>query len=526
MSVRSLIGSLVLSLLLSGLVTAQGGYLKQDFPRYGLDALPVPKRWDAVPVQPTEEFIALSWAEELPDKGDRRERRKLRPTLDLVSLAVVPDPEGEEESSSGDDSGRARKLPVVSVDRYLKRVGGAAGWKQEGDTEQLDEKEGRERYVRRFVRGANIGRRGVSAGTAGWVFEWRTPERVQFLFGQCAPEDADEMIKIWRHMATKVKLVDPVEPDLSKWMRHYEKNPELKDPAFRLNVRARLTEVKGWKAEDTENYLIVFSTTDKALIRVLKRELEAIRRAYEEIFPPDQPVDEVSVLRVCKDQAEYFAYGGPAGSGGYWSPVAEELVFYDYQDEGQKRGSGKANSRIVLYHEAFHQYVHYAAGDLAPHSWFNEGTGDYFSGARFDRAGKVSAIGPNPWRVEAIQYFVDNDRHLSLRDLFHAAKSKYYANAQVAYAQGWSLVYFLRTSRVVAKRPDWAKIHPTYYTALKADWSARRAQLEADGVEKSSSEYAEAQQASRDAAIEAALVNVNLRELELAWTEFVHELDD
>ena len=40
-----------------------------------------------------------------------------------------------------------------------------------------------------------------------------------------------------------------------------------------------------------------------------------------------------------------------------------------------------ADTLAVLYHEAFHQFIFYSVGEVAPHSWFNEGHGDYFSGA-------------------------------------------------------------------------------------------------------------------------------------------------
>ena len=511
MSFRSLWLFVLFALSFASAPAAQGGYAKQDFPRYGLEDLPVPKRWDAIPVEPTEKRVVLSWAEELPDERDRKARRRQRPTLDLVVL----DLSGKQAEDEGTDSDA-----VVSVLRYLRSLSRLGEWTQLGETEELDEEAGRTRRIRRF-RGKGPGASGVT-----WVFEWNTADRVQFLLGRCHEDDLDELAKIWRHMATRVKLVDPVEPDMSKWVRFYERKPKFLDPAFRLEARKRLEDVKGWKAEDTENYLIVYSTKDKALIRVLKRELEAIRRAYEEIFPPTEPVRNVSVLRVCKDKAEYQAYGGPAGSGGYWSPVAEELVFFDYEDEGRKRGSGKANSRIVLYHEALHQYVHYAAGDLAPHSWFNEGTGDFFSGARFDSSGSVSKIGINPWRIEAIQYFVENGRTLSLGDLFEASKREFYAKADVCYAQAWSLVYFLRTSREVRKHPKWSRIHPRYYEALKEEWAARRLVLEEDGVAPYTAPYLEAQAEARDRALEIALFQVDLPELERAWAAFVHELDD
>ena len=54
----------------------------------------------------------------------------------------------------------------------------------------------------------------------------------------------------------------------------------------------------------------------------------------------------------------------------------------------------------VLYHEAFHQYIYYSVGKVAPHSWFNEGHGDYYAGARY--ADKKFTIRPFAWRVPAV----------------------------------------------------------------------------------------------------------------------------
>ena len=54
---------------------------------------------------------------------------------------------------------------------------------------------------------------------------------------------------------------------------------------------------------------------------------------------------------------------------------------------GGRRTSNR-DSLLVLYHEAFHQYIYYAVGEVAPHDWFNEGHGDYFSGAVIPTYGK------------------------------------------------------------------------------------------------------------------------------------------
>ncbi len=524
-SLGHLVRGLLFCLLLVSLganARAQGGYSKQDHPRFGIKGLPVPKRWVPVPVPPTEEHVVLSWAEKVPGEKDRQERRSIRPTLEVVRLDI--DPEVEDESSTADKPRRGQT--INSVETYLRSLTGRGGWEAVRGTEALDSVGGRQRYIREYVFESGQRNNTQSQVLVGWVFEWRTDTQVQFFFGQCAREDSEEMVKIWRHMATKVKLVEPKEPDLSKWVRYYEKHPRLRGAEFRLTVRARMSGLKGWEIEDTENYLILYSTKDQALIRLLKRELEAIRRAYEGLFPTPEPLEVVSVLRVCKDKDEYTAYGGPPSSGGYWSSVAEELVFFDYEDVGREACSGKANARVVLYHEAFHQYVHYAAGDISPHSWFNEGTGDYFSGARFDGRGVVSTITPNPWRLETIIDLVKRDRVMDLEDLFSASKTEYYRNGSANYAQGWSLVYFLLTSRVVARRPEWAKIHPLYYATLQDEWGVLRAGLQAEGKLDDGVAYRGAQEEARDSALEAALQGVDVNELQEAWKAFVRDLED
>ena len=72
---------------------------------------------------------------------------------------------------------------------------------------------------------------------------------------------------------------------------------------------------------------------------------------------------------------------GNPRSAGYWNSRTEELVLFDAEEHERGKRPDDSGTFIVLYHEAFHQYIHYSTGELPPHSWFNEGYGDYFSGA-------------------------------------------------------------------------------------------------------------------------------------------------
>src|SRR4030095_1230319 len=91
-------------------------------------------------------------------------------------------------------------------------------------------------------------------------------------------------------------------------------------------------------------------------------------------------------------------YGGPPGTAGYWNDEAEELVFFDMDD---RKDMADDNTLAVLYHEAFHQYIYYSVGNVAPHSWFNEGHGDYYAGAKYGTT--RFTIEPFRWRVPVLK---------------------------------------------------------------------------------------------------------------------------
>jgi hypothetical protein len=264
--------------------------------------------------------------------------------------------------------------------------------------------------------------------------------------------------------------------------------------------------VKGWNVivSPKKNYVVIYNTKARRndfLAKTIAKNIEAIReQIYEVQFPPSKPIDTVSVCRVCGDRAEYHQYGGPGGSAGYWSSGTEELVFYDASPSRKVDDDTLA----VLYHEAFHQYIFYSVGEVAPHSWFNEGHGDYYAGAKY-RAPKFK-IGPFDWRVGIVKAAIragpcsyeekklpDGTRQRTwersgggyspLVALVDMSQPEYYSYPGVSYAQGWSLVYFLR--EIVPKNPKWnekwGKILPTYFDVLKAEVAKMKGEGSASG---------------------------------------------
>ena len=489
----------------------QGGYRTEKLRQYGLE-FPVPRRYEAIPTQPTEKLVVRKWFGEPAKKTKYRFDK--RPEALLVILPVAEEEVEAQRTSADGGEGTPSSIQDFFLQRYSAKK---ASWRL-GARDALDSKG---TYVRFEY---PLEPKGLYSGRSGRAFTWKGPDRTVCLIASCVAEDFNKQLKIWRRMAGKMELSAPGVAGTSTSERYYAKHKNFKDPKFRIELRDTLP--RGWKADDTENFIFLYSTKDEKLLRILKRELEAIRKAYLERFPALEEIRAVSAVRVCRDKAEYRDYGGIPGSAGYWNYVAKELVFYD-----QGKGDGRADSRIVLYHEAFHQYIYYCAGEVSPHSWFNEGHGDYFSGARFSRTGAISKIGTNPWRLPYVKRLIDSGQHRTFDDILYLDKPRFYADGARCYAQAWSIVYFLREAKKVRAHKRWRTILPTYFETLRSTFQAELDALEErarDDPEVAGPDdpeaLAEVKQKAREAAIERALAGVDLFELEQAWLDFMNDL--
>jgi hypothetical protein len=228
----------------------------------------------------------------------------------------------------------------------------------------------------------------------------------------------------------------------------------------------------GWDHLRTARYLFLFNA-DKGFVKEMADQIEGIRDAYEEIYPPTRPIEAVSIVRVCNSRDEYTGYGGPPTSGGYWSSFHKELVMFDQRP--------RADTLAVMNHEALHQYIYYFYGELSPHSWYNEGHGDYFGGARLTRSFRVTGYGDLPGgyaRADFAKEMVrlarqgkrlDEGAAAPLEELLRYRQPQYYNHhgdsLPVAYyPQGWSFVHMLREGK--ALEPKWKAILPDYLDAL------------------------------------------------------------
>ena len=476
-------------------------------------ALFIPADFEELPVQPGEEYIQLKFTQ----KESLRSEKGFRPEIWVVAIEKAALVSGGPEGTQQDPAeGRGGSGPAVrSFEQYLKEEMKAWDSKLEASGDRAKEKRPLDRY--------RLGRRDGSR--AALAFTMDQGERIFCVFGIAEHKTLPDYRKDFERCARSLRTTEARQKLSPEVEAFYRMNP-FRNLEPRLEVRRHLS--KGWKAVDTENYILIYDTKDENLVAKIKNDLEAVRKKFVELFPPAKPIEAVSTVRVCKDREEFQKFSGmPPQVAGYWNSATEELVFFDFDSDPRSRQGGAAanrNSYIVLYHEAFHQYIYYSCGEIAPHSWFNEGYGDYFSGSVIGRGGrKVDRIEMNPWRVGVVKKIVEQGEHAPLKDLVRFEQPEYYKKGSVYYAQGWSFVYFLNESKAARKNPAWSRILSGYFATLKSSY---REALDALGPDPVEEKVREAQLKARKAAVEKAFAGLNMEELEKAWAEFVGKLKD
>lgn len=252
----------------------------------------------------------------------------------------------------------------------------------------------------------------------------------------------------------------------------------------------------GWKTTftcETEHYKVM-TPVSQALADDIGKHAELIFKTYGRIFPRVSKEKRKFPILVHESNEAYHAAGGPDGAGGHYEPLIRKLVLFQYpKDE---------DTKLVLYHEGFHQFLHDYLED-AP-QWFNEGLGDFFGPSQYVPPTKKGGEGgmrlrPNPWRLKYIQDAINAGRVRGFRQLMLMSQAELYDEQWVGihYAQSWSIIYFL----VRGGAKDGQEAGP-YFTILQDYFKALR---RGDGQEE---------------AFQAAFGKCDVAKLEAEWRRF------
>ncbi len=303
---------------------------------------------------------------------------------------------------------------------------------------------------------------------------------------------------------------------------------KLEGEEKRAALKASVAGKPGWFTVDTKYYVFI-SNADRGFVEKLARELEIVRdKVYVPNFKPRNTKQPLNPVRIFATQSEYHQFGGPGSSAGYFSPGTGELVLFQKFDDMSATKS-KDDCRSVMFHEGFHQYVHFAIGDVSPHSWFNEGHGDYFAGLTIagNTVGKAQVF---DWRVDHLKQHMQQGKDLiPLRSLLRYEQREYYNNAGLKYSQGWALIYYLRE---VTKDKALRQALDTYFNYLADNVTAFRATKKEGEEDKPTDprlrmiDFEDATKVKEilSQAVDKAFAGINLEEVDKSFREWVKSL--
>lgn len=192
-------------------------------------------------------------------------------------------------------------------------------------------------------------------------------------------------------------------------------------------------------------------------------------------------------------------------------------MLFDARETVDPELDGEHYTRAVLFHEAFHQYVHYAAEGVAPHPWFDEGLAEYFGGARMDGR-RFLGVEPNRYRLPVARALAREGAY-PWEGVTGFEQSEFYADSGRLYPQAWSMVHFLASSPTARRHRRWSAILPAYFRALRAGWTVERRRLTGGGSVE------DARRRARERARAKAFEGVDWDELEEAWRRHVAGLE-
>ncbi len=462
---------------------------RQKFPADGV-SVKVPGRWDQIPPQPDEDDVVAKWAADTMKKGtgERYALRlmKFRHRGGVTGSAVPTEVTAGGRGDAGEEIDRAeimrrwkeRNRPVSFKDYWEKSFGYLTKLPKSKDI-KIGKAKGK--VYELDLRSTQYGHTSMIVGVVfDGTFEWAVIYE--------APTD---QIFPERSPSAKTKVKSKIYSSI-KSLKFFDRERKNQKKGMDLDnlsemdkkiekIRGRLP--KSWTIMPTpmKQYVVVHNIPQKktkqiAFAKNIVKYLERMRKHYERVFPPKKQITAVSVVRVCQNREEYHQYGGPGGSAGYFSPSTGELVIYDATKDG-----GMADSYSTLFHEAYHQYLYYAVGETSAHCWFDEGYGDYFAGANPKKGFKIGLF---DWRTSTVKKAVREGKNVHLKDLFTYTQPQYYANASICYAQGWALVYFLKSKTCKKQNKRWPEILDIYFNTMVKTGSAGKALAAAiDGVD-------------------------------------------
>ena len=162
---------------------------------------------------------------------------------------------------------------------------------------------------------------------------------------------------------------------------------------LRRDARHSIAAYSTWHFTGAEEFAVLDDLPARGFVETLTNDFPVMRRKYAAAIPsPLDGSNVLSVVRIYATRDEYLdaleadGMTNMAWSAAYWSPQRRELVAH-------LSVNGEQELLRTIRHEAFHQYLSYAASMIPSSPWFNEGYAQYFEDEGLESLGGLEGLG-------------------------------------------------------------------------------------------------------------------------------------
>lgn len=287
------------------------------------------------------------------------------------------------------------------------------------------------------------------------------------------PNDIDEktLEKFGRYLTSGIKLFKPTTVEQKTSRMQDKKMKGGQSAEFLASKEKVINDIKNledWWYVETPNYVICSDMPSKyrRLVKQVQQDIETYRAAFEEIMPPWEEIKAVSVVKMFARREDYVNYVGEdlKWSGGVWMPSKQELVVSPPGWDAKK--STKSDRMLkTLYHEAFHQYLHYCTSRISNAVWFNEGHATFFENAE-EKSG-ILVASEDSYEHKRLLSAIRGKRASISKMISMQHRSFYKEDVRWdSYAVSWGLVYYLH-KHCVYRKTEYKDILNSYQEELK-----------------------------------------------------------
>lgn len=269
-------------------------------------------------------------------------------------------------------------------------------------------------------------------------------------------------------------------------------------PQREARLRERTQRGSGWRLEVLPEYFVLTDLEDRNLPRGLGERGGLLLREIERDFDPPKPdapwLRTPSVIHLYSTAEGFHAAGGLQGESSFWRGADASLHL-----SGARESAGRRDVERALQCLVFAEYVDLRGGPGGHSPWFLFGHQQYYSGYE-SKQGKLEPKPREDWRALVSEMLKPNhDSWVPLERLVQFTAGEFNGRNRLGiggtavWAQGWSLIWFLRQGAgSKGWKPRWGEIPRLYW----AEWRVSR---------------------DPEIATQLAFAGVDFAELERAW---------